>query len=195
MKTSFVFVLRRRVDQGEYIPLSDTPLDDQDQYIRLGHTFSRRLQDFFKTSCEDIFKTSCQDVLKTSSKRLQNVLQQVLQGIFKTSWKDIFNTVWRWTIRLSCLPKSRVCLSHTSEKFMVSVENLRVWQKIPQVLAQLHCFSFLLFLHLLMAPYSGLFRTWPNIYKKALLAKKLNGFNLLTIFEKKAPADVRLGWK
>ena len=73
---------------------------DQDQYIRLGHTSSRRLQD---------------------------VLQKRLQDIFKTSCKDAFKMFWRRIIRLNCLPSSRICLGHTSEKFMVSVENLQVW--------------------------------------------------------------------
>ena len=69
---------------------------DQDQYIRLGHTSSRRVQDVFKTfsrhlqdvlprclqdvfmtSCKNVFKTSLrllEDVLKTSSRRFQDVL-------------------------------------------------------------------------------------------------------------------------
>ena len=38
-------------------------------------TFSRRLQ--------DVFKTSCQDVFKTFSRRLQDVLQERLQDILK----------------------------------------------------------------------------------------------------------------
>ena len=49
-------------------------------------TFSRRLQDVFKTSCKKVFKTSSrrlQDVLKTSSKRLQD--------IFETSSRRIIN--------------------------------------------------------------------------------------------------------
>ena len=50
----------------------------QDQYIRLGYTSSRRLQDVFKTS----------------SRRLQDVLQKRLQDIFKTSSRRI--------IKLNC---------------------------------------------------------------------------------------------
>ena len=61
--------------------------------------------------------TGLQDVFKTSSRRLQD--------IFKTSCKDAFKLFW--IIRLNCLPGSRICLGHTSEKFMVSVENLQVW--------------------------------------------------------------------
>ena len=45
MKTSFVFVFRRRLDQDEYVRLSLTSSRrlGQDQYIRLGHMSSRRL--------------------------------------------------------------------------------------------------------------------------------------------------------
>ena len=59
---------------------------DQEQYIRLGYTSSKRLQDLFKTSSrrfEDVFKTSSRclqnvfktssNVFKTSSRRLQDV--------------------------------------------------------------------------------------------------------------------------
>ena len=104
LKTSFVFVFRRRFDQGEYVRLSLTSSEDvfkassrrlgQDQYIPVGHTSSRRLQ--------DIFKTSCQDVFKTFSRRLQDVLEKRLQDIFKTSCKDIFKTLSRHIIKLNC---------------------------------------------------------------------------------------------
>ena len=68
----------------------------QDQYIRLGYTSSRRLQDVFKTSSrrlqdvlprclQDVFKTSSRRLAKTSSRHLQDVLQKRLQDIFKTS--------------------------------------------------------------------------------------------------------------
>ena len=46
---------------------------DQDQYIRLGHMSSRRLQDIFKTSSkrlQDVFKTFCKDVFNTFSRRI-----------------------------------------------------------------------------------------------------------------------------
>ena len=87
---------------------------DQDQYIRLGHMSSRRLQDVFKTS----------------SRRLQDVLQRCLQYLFKTyhrvkllwliRFQDVFETfpIYR-----------RICLGCTSEKFMISVQNLLEWQK------------------------------------------------------------------
>ena len=46
----------------------------------------------------------------------------------------------------------RIHLGHTSEIFLVSVLNL---------------------LHLLVAAYRGVFRTWPNIYNGAFLRKYL----------------------
>ena len=52
---------------------------DQDQYIRLGHTSWRSVEDILKTS------SSClQDILKMSSRHLHNVLQRCLQEVFKT---------------------------------------------------------------------------------------------------------------
>ena len=74
--------------------------------------FSRRLQ--------DVFKTSSRPLAKTSSRRLQ----KHLLGIFKTSCKDAFKLFS--IIRLNCLPSSRIWLGHTSEKFMISVENLQM---------------------------------------------------------------------
>ena len=53
---------------------------------------SIRLQDVFKTfsrRLQDVFKTSCQDVFKTFSRRLQDVLQKRLQDIFKTSSRPL----------------------------------------------------------------------------------------------------------
>ena len=104
-------------DQNErIICLSHTSSEDvfktssrclhKDQYIGLGRTSSRSLQDY--------------------SKCLQDVLQKHLQDIFKTFCKDVSKTFSRLIGRLNCLPRSRICLGHTSEKFMVSVENLLV---------------------------------------------------------------------
>ena len=122
----------RRLDQDECICLSHSPSEDvfetssrcldQDQYIRLGHTSSRCLQDIFKTSSRGFAKTSsrhCQDDFKmsakTSSRHLQGVLQGCLQDVLKT-----FHQVKLFAL-LKDLPR------HTSENFMVSVENLQVW--------------------------------------------------------------------
>ena len=53
---------------------------DQDPYIRLGHTSSRRVQDVLPRRFQKVFK----NVFKTFSRHLQDVLQKCLQDIFKT---------------------------------------------------------------------------------------------------------------
>ena len=150
-KTSFLFVFRRPLQDvlikmnivALLIRLQKTSSKrlDQDQDFPFRHlssrcfqdvlkTSSKHLQDIFKTfwrNLQDVFKTSCQDIFKTSSKRLQDVLQKRLQDIFKTSSKDVFKTFSRCIIRLKCLPRSRICLGNTFEKFMISVENLQAW--------------------------------------------------------------------
>ena len=79
----------------------------QDQYIRLGHTSSRRfqdvlprcLQDFFKTSCKNVFKTSSRRLAKTSSRRLQNVFKtssRCLQDVLKTSPRHLEDVLQRY---------------------------------------------------------------------------------------------------
>ena len=168
----------------------------QDQYICLGHTSSRLLEDVFKMSSRHLEKTSCKNVFKTSSRRLQDVLPRRRQNFFKTSsrrlaktssrhFQDVFKTFSRrlqdfktssrrlrdvlktssrrlakmpskrfqdvpssYTVLLNkfsiCLQDvfttflrrsaktviyRRVCLGHTFEKFMVSVQNLQEWQQ------------------------------------------------------------------
>ena len=110
---------------------------------RLTKTSLRRFQEVFKTSCKNVFDTSLrrlQDVLKTSSRRLQNFFKTSCKSVLKTSSRRLQDVLkissrrlakmpsrrWR-IIRLNCLPRSRICLGHTFEKFMVSVENLQVW--------------------------------------------------------------------
>ena len=93
LKTSFVFVFRRRLktssrrlDQDEYVHLNlslqktSSRRLGQDQYIHLVHTSSRRLQDIFKTSSRRF-----QDLFKTSSRRLQNVFKTSCKYVLKTS--------------------------------------------------------------------------------------------------------------
>ena len=98
---------------------------DQDQYIRLGHMSSRRLAKTSSRHLQDVFKTSSRRLAKTSSRRFQDVLQRCLQYLFKTyhrvkllwliRFQDVFETfpIYR-----------RICLGCTSEKFMISVQNL-----------------------------------------------------------------------
>ena len=101
----------------------------QDQYIRLVHKSSRRLQDVFKTSSrhlQDVFKTSSRRLANTSWRHLQDVLKtyhQVKLFLLTSLW-EVFNMFVRRTAKT--VVYRRIHLGHTSEKFMVSVQNLQV---------------------------------------------------------------------
>ena len=147
----------RRLDQDEYICLSRVSSEDvfktssgrldQDQYIRLGDTSSRRLvktpsrhlqyvlpRRLAKTSSRRLAKTYSRH-LKTFWKRLQDDLQRCLQDAFKryhqvklfllSCVRDVFNTFLRRTAK--AVTYRKICLGHTSKKFMVSVQNLQEW--------------------------------------------------------------------
>ena len=126
MKTS-----SRRLDQDEYIRLSQTSSEDIFKTSWSRSIYSSwpyaSLQDVFKTPSrrlQDVFKTSSrrfEGVFKTSSKCLQELLKMCSRGLAKVLSGRI--------IRVNCLPWSTICLGHTTEKFMVSVENLQVWYK------------------------------------------------------------------
>ena len=129
----------RRLDQDEYVCLSLTSSEDVFKTSWSRPIYSSWLY-VFKTSSrrfQDVFKTSCKNVFKTSSRRLQDVLQRYLQDVFKTyhqvklflltNLRDVFNTFLRRTAKTVIY--RRICLGHTSEKFMVSVQNLPEWQK------------------------------------------------------------------
>ena len=106
LKTSFVFVFRRRLEDvliktnmftlALRLQKTSSRRLGQDQYIRLGHTSSRRLQDVLPRC------PSCKNVSKTSSRRLEDVL-------IKT---DMFTLALR-------LQKA------SSRRFMVTVQNFR----------------------------------------------------------------------
>ena len=140
----------------------------QNQYIRLHHTSSRRLEDIFKTSSgrlvkrssrrfedvfskscknvfkassrrlQNVFKTSCKNVSKKSSRRLQDIVKQTssrnLQDIFKayhqvklfllTHLQEVFNTFLRRFFPKTVIYREIFLGNITSEKFMVSVQNL-----------------------------------------------------------------------
>ena len=134
-------------------------------------------------SCKNIFKKSSrrllrhlQDVFKTSSRHLQEVLQRYLQDVIKvyhqvklyllTRLRDVFNTFLRRSFPKTVIYRG-ICLGNTTfEQFMVSVQNLQERQKLIK-------YQFFTLLHLLMAAYRGVFRTWPNIYNDVLLRKYL----------------------
>ena len=115
-------------------------------YSPSSYVFRGRFQEVFKmswsrptySSWSYVFKTSSrcfQDVFKTSSRRFQDVLQKRLQDVFKryhqvkllllTSFRDVFSTFLRSTAKT--VSYRRICLGHTSGKFMVSVQNLQEW--------------------------------------------------------------------
>ena len=142
LKTSLVFVFRRRLDQDEHIRYTHTSSEDvfktssrrldQGQYIRLGHTSSRRLQDIFKTSSkrlQDVFKTSSRRLAKMSSRRFQGESSSytVLVNKFSRCLQDVLTTFLRRTAKTVIY--RRICLGHTSKKSMVSAENLQGWQQ------------------------------------------------------------------
>ena len=100
----------------------------------LAKTSSRHLQDVFKTSSgrlQDIFKTpsrrfeTCSRRLaKMSSRRCQDVSSSytVLVNNFSRCLQDVFPTFLRCTAK-TVIYRS-ICLGHTSEKFMISGQNL-----------------------------------------------------------------------
>ena len=138
LKTSFVFVFRRRLQDvliktnmfalALRLQKTSSRRLGQDQYIRLGYTSSRRLQ--------DVFKTSSRRLAKTSSRHLQDVLQRYLQDVFKTYYQvklflltrlwEAFNTFLRRSFPKTVIYSRGICLGNTtSDKFMVSVQNLQ----------------------------------------------------------------------
>ena len=126
MKTSFVFVFRRCLDQDEYVRLSLTSSEDvfktssrrlgQDQYIRLGHMSSRRLQDVFKTSSRPL-----QGVFKTSSRRLD---QDEYVCLSLTSSEDVFKTSWSRPIYSSWLYVFKTSSRRFQDVFKTSCKNV-----------------------------------------------------------------------
>ena len=129
LKTNFVFVFRTRLQDvftktnilALLIPLQKT-------------SWSRPIY----SSWSYVFKTSCKNVFKTSSKHLQDVLQKRLQDVLQRCLQYLFKTYHRvkllWLIRFQDVFETfpiyrRICLGCTSEKFMISVQNLLEWQK------------------------------------------------------------------
>ena len=99
-------------------------------------TSSKRLQDVLQKRLHEIFKTSprrFKDAFKTFSRYLQGVLQGCFEDFFKTyyqvkmflltSLQDVFNTFLRRSAKR--IIYRRICLGHTSEKFVGSVQNLQ----------------------------------------------------------------------
>ena len=136
MRTSFVFVFRRRLQyvliKANIIRFSHTSSKDvfktfsrrldQRQYIRPGHTSSRslakmspkRFQDVFKTfkkRLKDIFKTFSRYLAKTSSRRLQSVFKTPYENA-SLSHLQTFSILFKTSSR---------CLAKTSSRHLQSV--------------------------------------------------------------------------
>ena len=103
----------------------------RDQYICLGHTSSRRLQDVFNTSSrhfQGIFKTSSRILAKMYSRRFQDVSLSytVLVNMFSRYLQDVFTTFLRRTEKtftLLHLPPTQLW------EIMVSMQILQEWQQ------------------------------------------------------------------
>ena len=91
----------------------------QDQYVCFDHTSSRHFQEIFKTSCQDVFKMFSGRLAKMSSRHHQ------IKLFLLTSLQDLFKTIPKHAAKTVIY--RRICLGHTSEKFMVSVQNLQEW--------------------------------------------------------------------
>ena len=72
-------------------------------------------------------------LMKASWRRLEDVFHLHFQEYHQvklfllTHLRDVFNTFLRCTTKTVIYRK--ICLGHTSEKFMVTVQNLQEWQK------------------------------------------------------------------
>ena len=136
----------RRLDQDKYVRLSLISSEDvfktssedvfmtssrrfdQDQYIRIGHPSSRHNQDVFKTSLRRLAKTSSrhlQDAFKTSCKDIFVTFSRSIINLTCSCFREVFNTFLRRSFRKMVIYRG-ICLGNTtSEKFMVSVQNLQ----------------------------------------------------------------------
>ena len=141
----------RRLGQDQYIRFGYTS-SRRLQYVfktnstRLQDVLPRRLQDVFQTFLRRLAKTSSrylQDILKTFSRRLQNVFKTSWktssrrpQGVFKmyhqvnlfllTRLWEAFNTFLRRFFPKTIIYRGICPDNTTSDKFMVSVQNLQV---------------------------------------------------------------------
>ena len=127
----------------------------EDQYIGLGYTSSRRLQDVFKTSSRRL-----QDIFKT--------YHQVKLFIL-TRLGEAFNTFLSRSFPKTIIYRGICPGNTTSDKFMVSVKFAR-GIKISQVLV-------FQFITPLVAAFTCVFRTWSNIYNGAFLQKYLKALS------------------
>ena len=118
---------------------------DQDEYVRLSLTSSRRLQDVLVKTNIFVLAIRLQDVFKTSSRRLAKTSSRHLQDVFKTyyqvkvflvtQFQDIFETYSKrfWDVLLRRLSTGGLPRSHFREIYGHCAKFPRVI-KISQVL-------------------------------------------------------------
>ena len=135
----------------------------QDQYIRLGDTYSRgfskkssqhylrRLAKTCLRSLENVFKMSYKNIFETSSRRLQDSLQTSARRL-----DDIFKRLAKMY----------------SNIFKTYHFNFSLYYTFQWLLAEAYL------------------RTLSNIYNGAFFAKILKAFKLLTTFAKEAPLQM-----
>ena len=121
----------RRLGQDQYVRLSLTSSEDvfktsprrlgQNQYICLSHTSSRRLQDVFKTLFQGVFKTLWRRLPKIIFKTFSR--HQVKLFLLTGLW-GVLNTFLRRSFPKTVIYRRIFLGNTTSEKFMVSVQNL-----------------------------------------------------------------------
>ena len=128
---------RRRLSSSssEYFFKTSSRRLDQDEYVRLSLTSSEdvlvKTNIFVLVICLlDVFKTSSrrlQDVFKTSSRRLQDIFKtyhQVKLFLLTRLW-EAFNTFLRRSFPKTIIYRGICPGNTTSDKFMVSVQNLQ----------------------------------------------------------------------
>ena len=110
---------------------------DQDEYVRLSLTSSRRLQDVLPRCLQEVFKTSSRRLAKTSSRHLQDVFKTYYQVkvFLVTQFQDIFETYSKrfWDVLLRRLSTGGLPRSHFREIYGHCAKFPRVI-KISQVL-------------------------------------------------------------
>ena len=84
---------------------------DQDEYICLGHTFSKNVQDFLQKCL--------QDISKTSSRRFQDVLKiyNQVKLFLLTHLQYVFKTFLSTKLSCSCFETPWRRIQHVSEKY------------------------------------------------------------------------------
>ena len=146
MKTS---LRRHSSPSSEHIFKASSRRLDQDEYVSLSHTTS-----------EDLLVKINIFVLTI---HLWDIFNQVKLFLL-TSLRDVIKMFLRRTPK--AVVHGRICLGHTSEKLMVSVQHLQEWYKFLK-------FSFFTLLHHLVTAYRSVFRTWSKICNGAFLRKYL----------------------